>query len=737
MTTKQIATNPSSSSILRIPKRWINTTSMGSSLISDRFIVFKTPLSSKYDSLIPENKRFTPTIAANRMRQIAGHRSIAGIISLINNDPYYDNKEFTEYLNVPHFCLPCGGYKDFPKKEIKNRFIEICDILLESNPNSVIAVHCTRGYNKSGFLVASYLIEKMKMKLRSAIAEFRRCRAPGIQAPPFIHGLRLRYSSWRTGVLLKRKINVKDVTITENTKGAVSTEMRTNYGSRQKANDESLSTDIIDIDRKKIAGGRKRCISDSDEQRIPLKRRVSQSSGDNQTESHTSLTTQLVKNESKHLKSRKRLKDDIASCKRSSQIAQITESASREQSPSAKRVAVSSEKGVFRSQRKLVEPPTKTNSSILEGSLNEGIQPTGLSQGFSVDVPYIYRLRYETDQSKIDEIQQNIAELCPDSHDKGFIGSQPVSMTVKNIETLRHLNYRVSWKVGGTRYLFFIREKNEIYMIDRRNSIFKVKNLTFVTNRGTTDHLRQTLLDGEMVEDVVGDTRIPRFLIFDVLAFDGHPAGKELDYDKRSELIWREIMQPRYRAIIEYGTIDRSREPFRIQKKDFYNLRFTKQILHEMFRNEIPHQADGLIFQPVDMPYTFGTFDKLLKYKPPPLNSVDFKLVIPRHVMEKRKIGSGGLLYVRNYQEPFARIRLTDELFHCHENIIECVVAGGEWKMVRVRTDKDIANSFQTAIAIKESIEKSVTLDLLLSTIAKIDPGLFNVKSLEDYNKIN
>ncbi|KAL7668172.1 hypothetical protein ACOME3_008886 [Neoechinorhynchus agilis] len=119
------------------------------------------------------------------------------------------------------------------------------------------------------------------------------------------------------------------------------------------------------------------------------------------------------------------------------------------------------------------------------------------------------------------------------------------------------------------------------------------------------------------------------------------------------------------------------------------------------------------------MSYIFGTFDKLLKYKPPPLNSVDFKLVIPRHVMEKRKIGSSGLLYVRNYQEPFARIRLTDELFHCHEKIIECVVAGGEWEMVRVRTDNDIANAFQTAISIKESIERSVAQDLLLNTIAK------------------
>ncbi|KAL7668129.1 hypothetical protein ACOME3_008844 [Neoechinorhynchus agilis] len=206
---------------------------------------------------------------------------------------------------------------------------------------------------------------------------------------------------------------------------AVSIETRTNYGSRQKANDESLETDIIDIDRKKIAGGRKRCI---------------------------------VKSESKDLKSRKRSKNNISSCKRSSQVAQITESTSQEQSPSTKRVAVSAEQAVFRPQRKVAELPTKTNPSILDSSLEDASQPTGLSQGFSVDVPYIYRLRYDTDQRKIDEIQQNITELCPVNHGGGFIGSQQVSMTVNNVETLWQLSYRESYKADGTRYLLFIRE---------------------------------------------------------------------------------------------------------------------------------------------------------------------------------------------------------------------------------------------------------------------------------------
>ena len=55
---------------------------------------------------------------------------------------------------------------------------------------------------------------------------------------------------------------------------------------------------------------------------------------------------------------------------------------------------------------------------------------------------------------------------------------------------------------------------------------------------------------------------------------------------------------------------------------------------------QIAHETDGLIFQPADKTdfYSPGRCEDILKWKPPELNSVDFKLRI-----QKTKAGVGML----------------------------------------------------------------------------------------------
>ena len=105
--------------------------------------------------------------------------------------------------------------------------------------------------------------------------------------------------------------------------------------------------------------------------------------------------------------------------------------------------------------------------------------------------------------------------------------------------------------------------------------------------------------------------------------------------------ITKEIIGPRNEAI-KAGKINKNLEPFSIRQKQFYQLSDTKKLLSEEFAKQITHGIDGLIFQPVDDPYKGGRCDAILKWKPPSMNSVDFRLVLT----VREEIGLGILLFL-------------------------------------------------------------------------------------------
>lgn len=60
-------------------------------------------------------------------------------------------------------------------------------------PRPVVGVHCHYGYNRTGFMIACYLIEHLGFGVQDAIDEFNRCRPPGIRHGHFIDTLFVRY----------------------------------------------------------------------------------------------------------------------------------------------------------------------------------------------------------------------------------------------------------------------------------------------------------------------------------------------------------------------------------------------------------------------------------------------------------------------------------------------------------------------------------------------------------------
>ena len=63
--------------------------------------------------------------------------------------------------------------------------------------------------------------------------------------------------------------------------------------------------------------------------------------------------------------------------------------------------------------------------------------------------------------------------------------------------------------------------KDQTYFIDRDNCVFQVDNITFLHRKMPNKHIANTLLDGEMVIDEVNDQKFPRYLVYDVIQFEG------------------------------------------------------------------------------------------------------------------------------------------------------------------------------------------------------------------------
>jgi mRNA-capping enzyme len=103
---------------------------------------------------------------------------------------------------------------------------------------------------------------------------------------------------------------------------------------------------------------------------------------------------------------------------------------------------------------------------------------------------------------------------------EGFPGSQPVSMDIRNYQTIVQSPYMVSWKADGTRYMMLIEDKNKIYMLDRDNSVFEISHLCFPKDAEYTSHLTNTLVDGELVMDNVNGVKRPRYLIYDIVVYE-------------------------------------------------------------------------------------------------------------------------------------------------------------------------------------------------------------------------
>lgn len=124
---------------------------------------------------------------------------IKAVVDISHEAPVYDPSKLEEggieYQKFPTVSkLP-------PKAEEVQGFNDLIDRLRGSSSRQgivggpLIAVHCHYGFNRTGFFIVCYLVERMDWRLQDAIDEFEVKRAPGIKHGFFVDELSVRYCS--------------------------------------------------------------------------------------------------------------------------------------------------------------------------------------------------------------------------------------------------------------------------------------------------------------------------------------------------------------------------------------------------------------------------------------------------------------------------------------------------------------------------------------------------------------
>ncbi|XP_063408079.1 mRNA-capping enzyme-like isoform X5 [Mytilus trossulus] len=172
------------------PPRWIDCPRKGQ-LIDKKFLPFKTPLDKSYEDQIPEYSCFTLDLLFNSLKSMKLKMGL--LIDLTNTNRFYNKDEVEEKFECKYVKLQCRGHGESPDVDQTSAFIDICSRFISQKPLEVIGVHCTHGFNRTGFLISSYLVEKNDWSVDAAVQTYATQRPPGIYKQDYIKELFSRY----------------------------------------------------------------------------------------------------------------------------------------------------------------------------------------------------------------------------------------------------------------------------------------------------------------------------------------------------------------------------------------------------------------------------------------------------------------------------------------------------------------------------------------------------------------
>jgi len=110
---------------------------------------------------------------------LAKYPEIRFIIDISNDTPPYRTTDF-EHSRIEYIKFKTVS-KIPPTREEVAKFNEIAASCWTKNPDAQVAVHCHYGFNRTGFFICCYMIERLGVAVPDALRYFKEVRPPGIR----------------------------------------------------------------------------------------------------------------------------------------------------------------------------------------------------------------------------------------------------------------------------------------------------------------------------------------------------------------------------------------------------------------------------------------------------------------------------------------------------------------------------------------------------------------------------
>jgi hypothetical protein len=190
----------STPTVLTKLKKWADYESVGKPVHPTKFLPMKTPMSTEIidNWSLDHPPKHTWTIRELVEGQKKEHnRQVGLIIDLANHDCLYiddllsHNRDSSgpiiEYVHVGLVA------KELPPQEVIDQVEQVAQEFWSRKPDCYICLHCCYGFNRTGYVLCSYLCQVHGMSVEESLASFGAARPPGVKHKKFIEALHARY----------------------------------------------------------------------------------------------------------------------------------------------------------------------------------------------------------------------------------------------------------------------------------------------------------------------------------------------------------------------------------------------------------------------------------------------------------------------------------------------------------------------------------------------------------------